>query len=719
MTKNNKKLLMGLLVISVLLASMTAVFGFEGRTLAKYNSDLDAKLASDAKPWDKPLMPAFMAASKEYRVPLPLLLTLAYFGSAFENRGGAPTIEGGYGVMALRDNVLGGESLALGSSLTAAGTETLRCDPEANIRAAAAVIADYGGTLRQRRSQGLDGWLSAVVKYAALDPECSRFFAMEVYQKLQAGLDCTNSAGERFCFGPQSIGKVDLDSLKPKGTKEITIQSTDYGPAIWDPAASCNYTATVTSKDTIAIHTIEGSAAGAVSWFKNCAAQVSSHYVIGENGTVWQCVREQYRAWHVGCYNSRSIGFEHEGYAGSPSHPTTLYNASAGIAREICNERGIPKAHTGAGPGIMGHNDINVICGGDHWDPGGGWDWNYYISQVNGGQFAALSVGRNADGRLEVFARGTNSTIYHNYQDSGSPGGWSGWWSMGGSGTDAPQVGTNTDGRMEVFVKGTDNQVWRNWQLTPSGGWSGWYAMGGLNGWIAESPVVGRNADGRLELFGRGGYGMMCHNWRNANGTWSGWYDMGYYAAFRPAVIMNTTNCQELFVRTTEASNSIYHAWQLAPNAGWSGWYSLGGGLLEGVAVIRNVTGIVEIFARGGGGTIYHNWQYAGGPGGWAGWYSMGGVGASMPSVGMNADGRAEAFVRGTNNQVYHAWQNNPGGSAGWSGWYSLGGSGAESPIVGTNTDGRMELFLRGTDGLIYHSWQSAPNGGWSAWFPL
>ncbi|MGB9619833.1 MAG: N-acetylmuramoyl-L-alanine amidase, partial [Armatimonadota bacterium] len=238
------------------------------------------------------------------------------------------------------------------------------------------------------RSKGLQAWLDVVIKYAGLDEENSRFFAMEVFEKLAAGLDHVNSVGERFRFDPQDIGSVDLKSLEPPrvafmGAPPI-LQSTDYPPAIWDPAPTCNYSTTWTTKDTVVIHTIEGTAAGARSWFKNCNSSVSAHYVIAENGTIWQMVREGQVAWHVSCYNSRSIGLEHEGYASSPSHPQTLYDASALLTRDICNDWGIPKEKRTVGPGILGHIDVTRCCCGTHTDPGNGWDWNYYIQQVQG-----------------------------------------------------------------------------------------------------------------------------------------------------------------------------------------------------------------------------------------------------------------------------------------------------------------------------------------------
>jgi hypothetical protein len=375
-----------------------------------------AKLAiTDTKPWSSPLMPVFSVAAKKYDVPLPLLLALGYFGSHFENRGGAPTIEGGYGVMALRDNWLGAKSLRHGASRIHSTTQALKTDPAANIMAAAAVLDSYATDMGIDRSKGLEAWLDPVIAYAGLDEENAKYFASEVFDKLRAGLDYTNAAGEQFLFDPQDIGSVNPESLLPpdvvpawqlkrrvggaieaspalnassagrRGATAFSPLSADYGPAIWDPAASCNYTAVYCAKNTVVIHTIEGSAAGARSWFKNCSAQVSAHYVVSEAGGVWQCVDEDYKAWHVGCANSYCIGIEHEGYAASSSHPHSLYDASGLLARDICNSWGIAKAHHTCPPGILGHIDINnCVCGGSHWDPGGGWDWGYYIGVVTG-----------------------------------------------------------------------------------------------------------------------------------------------------------------------------------------------------------------------------------------------------------------------------------------------------------------------------------------------
>jgi len=422
--------------------------------------DLQFQAKTPGGPWAGPLMPLFEEAAARHDVPLPLLLTLAYFGSAFENRGDAPTIEGGYGIMALRDrNAWGSDSLGEGAELVKIPRGQLKTHPAGNINAAAAVLSAYAHKMHIDRSKGLDAWLEPVIKYAGLDEENSRFFAAEVYEKLLTGLDWTNSSGERFYFPPQDIGDIDLSDLFPKegavspgqGDGEaltpsgldagLGFLSTDYGPAIWDPAASCNYSTSQYNKDTIVIHTIEGTAAGARSWFKNCSASVSAHYVVSEAGGVWQCVREIYTAWHAGCVNYRSIGIEHEGYASSSSHPKSLYDASGLLSRDICNDWGIPKEHRSCCPGILGHKDVNDChCGGTHWDPGSGWDWNYYIQVVKGSSTPTWAATYNAQSYPSTMVADSTAIAWVEFVNNGT-----GTWTHSNTrlGTSSPQDRTS------------------------------------------------------------------------------------------------------------------------------------------------------------------------------------------------------------------------------------------------------------------------------------
>ena len=59
---------------------------------------------------------------------------------------------------------------------------------------------------------------------------------------------------------------------------------------IWRPAAADNYTTGRAGNPIryVVIHTVEGSATGAVSWFQNSSSNVSAHYVVAYRGTIYQ-----------------------------------------------------------------------------------------------------------------------------------------------------------------------------------------------------------------------------------------------------------------------------------------------------------------------------------------------------------------------------------------------------------------------------------------------
>jgi hypothetical protein len=87
----------------------------------------------------------------------------------------------------------------------------------------------------------------------------------------------------------------------------------------------------------------------------------------------------------------------------------------------------------------------------------------------------ALQVGRNADGRIELFYIGIDDVLYHNWQLAPN-GYWIGENLLGpGAPAKAKQiaVGQNKDGRIEVFYIGMDDVLYHNWQLVPNGKWIG------------------------------------------------------------------------------------------------------------------------------------------------------------------------------------------------------------------------------------------------------
>jgi hypothetical protein len=87
---------------------------------------------------------------------------------------------------------------------------------------------------------------------------------------------------------------------------------------------------------------------------------------------------------------------------------------------------------------------------------------------------------RNQDGRLEVFALGQGEVF--NICQVVPNGGWrDGWLSKGRPSANvrikSHVVGRNADGRQEVFALGDDNAVWHILQVGPNVGWGDWETL--------------------------------------------------------------------------------------------------------------------------------------------------------------------------------------------------------------------------------------------------
>jgi N-acetylmuramoyl-L-alanine amidase len=144
-------------------------------------------------------------------------------------------------------------------------------------------------------------------------------------------------------------------------------------------------------------------AAGALHQLCNPVAQVSSHYLVLEDGRIIQLVPETRRAWHAGagCWqgerdmNSASIGIEivNPGHDfGYPDFPETQIEATIALCRDIV-ERWKMRADR-----VIAHSDMAPLR---KKDPGEKFPWQ---------RFAASGVGHFvpprpiADGRF--FQRG-------------------------------------------------------------------------------------------------------------------------------------------------------------------------------------------------------------------------------------------------------------------------------------------------------------------------
>lgn len=274
-----------------------------------------------------------------------------------------------------------------------------------------------------------------------------------------------------------------------KNSSVQQVQSADYPPAIWNPAASCNYSSRGgTAISAVTIHDTEGSYSGAISWFKNCSASVSAHYVLrSSDGQVTQMVLEADKAWHVGTENPYTIGIEHEGYmaTGYNWYTTAMYNSSSALVKDICNSGyGISPLRTGFWPWLAttNYNSAGIpgsctkIKGHQHYpnqthtDPGQYWDWNRYYKLINspytitatyttssgtfydsGGSSGNYS---NDERKIYLFTQSGATNIQLTFTSFGLENTWDYLYIYNGGSVWSPQVGvytgTNSPGTISV-----------------------------------------------------------------------------------------------------------------------------------------------------------------------------------------------------------------------------------------------------------------------------
>ena len=158
----------------------------------------------------------------------------------------------------------------------------------------------------------------------------------------------------------------------------------------------------------------------------------------------------------------------------------------------------------------------------------------------------AVSWGPN---RLDVFAMGTDSALWHRWWDGQA---WGGWESLGGTIIDDPVVTSWNRNRLDVFARGTDNACWHRWW--DGAHWGGWESLGG----ICESLTATSWAPNRIDLFTVGTDSAVWHQaWDGAH--WSGWDRRGGTVVSPVSATTWSANRIDAFAVGTDSG--MYHLW--------------------------------------------------------------------------------------------------------------------------------------------------------------
>lgn len=315
----------------------------------------------------------FEEAATEFSVPSAILKAIAKVESNWTQIG--PSIDKGWGIMHLVDNSYC-NTLNDAAQLLNLSPQILKDDALQNIRGMAALIADHKKQKREE-PQKLEEWFDILKPVTGLVSEDLRELQVyEYFSILMQGCHSKTLWDEYIILESQDLNiSTYLHPENPYIFPNKTAKTEDYPLAI--PAfTSCNYAEGRNHEiDAWVNHWIgTGTYAGAISWFQNCDAEVSAHFVIrSSDGEISQVVAVENTAWHCGASgypynNGRSIGVEHEATLANPEqwNSMPMLEASATMASYLCDEFGIPK--TLSLPGIRAHNQMpgtNTMCPGN------------------------------------------------------------------------------------------------------------------------------------------------------------------------------------------------------------------------------------------------------------------------------------------------------------------------------------------------------------------
>jgi len=138
------------------------------------------------------------------------------------------------------------------------------------------------------------------------------------------------------------------------------IYTTIYPKAKFEPLLDHSAPGTLEQRNMVVLHVTAGpSARSAINTFHASKKpnRVSVHFVVDQDGTVYQLCPLEDTTWHASACNSRSVGIEHAAIPGNPKYAVTeaQYAASSALVAWLCQTLKIPcdRQH------VLGHNEAS------------------------------------------------------------------------------------------------------------------------------------------------------------------------------------------------------------------------------------------------------------------------------------------------------------------------------------------------------------------------
>jgi alpha-galactosidase len=279
---------------------------------------------------------------------------------------------------------------------------------------------------------------------------------------------------------------------------------------------------------------------------------------------------------------------------------------------------------------LLGLNGTDTVAGAD----------------LGGPASASPALVRFDDTHASAFVRDPGGSLRQNVR-SGT--GWSTSWTdlggpVGGKILGQPAAYGSADGRIDVFVRGTDNAVW---QRTFTGGtWGAWVSLGGT---VVDAPTVAWVDPTRWTVFARAGDGTIWS--RTADTGWSGiGAPDNQPIDGRPSAVQDDAGVIHVAVRAR--TDEVWERTRAADGT-WSDWSDLGG-TVSGSPTLVTTLGRVYLFVLAADNKL---WQRNYADGAWGGWFARGEFATDAfqgaPGGAAGANGSAWLAVRGVDDRVH------------------------------------------------------------------
>jgi hypothetical protein len=271
-----------------------------------------------------------------------------------------------------------------------------------------------------------------------------------------------------------------------------------------------------------------------------------------------------------------------------------------------------------------------------------------------------------APGQVSVFVRGPGGTLLTSDLRSGA---FTPWRDLSGNLHSGPGAAGRTSTISDVFARGSDSALWH--RAFVLGANPDWYPWGSPGGNMLSAPAVTvRKAYGYIDTFYRGpDNGINAISWVPGQG-WtaenSTQLDPGLTLS-APAAVARTPDTLDVFVRGTYDALHRNH-WN---GQAWSGWSVVPGGMetRSAPAVTTRQNGTLELFARDTTGTV--RWSSFDGVA-FSAWKTVPGVVDSSPAAVSDDPSRIYLFARRGGDVVWNLYDRGTGPQEGWRGWQPL-----------------------------------------------